>query len=129
MKELNQQPIAVQGIVGSYHHQVAINHFGKNANILACDSFQKVADALNNNKASFGILAIENSIAGAILPNYALINDNHFKIVAEEYLNIKHFLYGNQGSIDERYFGSKISSNGYYSMYGNFKKISTNKNY
>lgn len=89
--------IAIQGIVGSYHHQVALNHFGDDANIMACDSFQKVVDALNKNQAEYGVLAIENSIAGSILPNYALIDDNHLSIVAEEYLNIKHYFMGIKG--------------------------------
>ena len=89
--------IAIQGIVGSYHHQVAVNHFGENANILACDSFQKVVDAINKNEAEYGVMAIENSIAGSILPNYGLIDDNHLTIVAEEYLNIKHFFLGLKG--------------------------------
>ena len=37
-------------------------------------------------------MAIENTIAGSIIPNYALIDSNNLHIVGEEYLNIHHHL-------------------------------------
>jgi prephenate dehydratase len=42
--------------------------------------------------ATDGIMAIENTIAGSIIPNYALIDSNNLHIVGEEYLNIHHHL-------------------------------------
>ena len=37
-------------------------------------------------------MALENSIAGSIIPNYALIDKNNLHIVGEEYLDIQHNL-------------------------------------
>jgi prephenate dehydratase len=89
--------VAIQGIQGSYHHQVALDHFGADFEILPCDSFQKVIDAVRNDRVEFGVMAIENSIAGSILPNYALIDENPLAIVGEYYLKIKHYVIGIKG--------------------------------
>jgi len=66
--------IAIQGIPGSFHHQVAIRNFGEEAEILTYNTFEPVAKAVAQGLADFGVMAIENSIAGAILPNYELID-------------------------------------------------------
>ena len=42
--------------------------------------------------ATDGVMAIENTIAGSIIPNYALIDSNNLHIVGEQYLNIHHHL-------------------------------------
>ena len=84
--------IAVQGIKGSYHHQVAINFFGENIEVIECLSFDKVASSIITGKCEIGVMAIENTIAGSIIPNYALIDSNNLHIVGEEYLNIHHHL-------------------------------------
>lgn len=82
--------IAIQGSIGSYHHQVATVLYGKEIQTIACDSFEKVAIAVNSGQANYGIMAIENSIAGAIIPNYALIDQYQLNIEAEYYLDILH---------------------------------------
>jgi len=45
--------------------------------------------ALKKNKADHGIMAIENSIAGSILPNYSLLKDSPMKIIGEVYMRIR----------------------------------------
>ncbi|MBN09761.1 MAG: prephenate dehydratase, partial [Flavobacteriaceae bacterium] len=69
----NNNKIAIQGIKGSYHHVVAELYFGKSVKILPCSSFDELVNSILDNSASQGIMAIENSIAGSIIPNYALI--------------------------------------------------------
>lgn len=86
------QIIAIQGIKGSYHHLVVQNYFGSDTAIKACNSFQEVADMLVNNRCSYAVMAIENSIAGSILPNYMLIDENQLEIQGEYYLSIQHAL-------------------------------------
>ena len=66
--------VAIQGIPGSFHHQVALLNFGKESYVLPFMSFEEVAKAVASGAAELGIMAIENSIAGAILPNYDLID-------------------------------------------------------
>ena len=66
--------VAIQGIKGSYHHQVAIEFFSDDIEIDECMSFDALIESLIENKSDFGVMAIENSIAGSIIPNYSLID-------------------------------------------------------
>ncbi len=84
--------IAIQGIKGSNHHQVALEYFGNDINLVECMSFHKLVDQLLNKQADKGVMAIENSIAGSIIPNYALVYHNNLHIIGEYYLNIHHNL-------------------------------------
>jgi prephenate dehydratase len=49
-------------------------------------------DSLLNKRCDAAVMAIENSIAGSILPNYALIDNNHLHIIGEHYLDVQHHL-------------------------------------
>ncbi|MDX1362790.1 prephenate dehydratase [Arenibacter latericius] len=84
--------IAIQGIKGSNHHQVAKNYFGDDVTYLECHSFDYLVDQLLQKTADTGVMAIENSIAGSIIPNYALVYSNNLHIIGEQYLNIHHNL-------------------------------------
>ncbi|MBW8200139.1 prephenate dehydratase [Flagellimonas abyssi] len=84
--------IAIQGIKGSNHHQVAKDFFGENIELLECSSFDAVIDSLIIGAADKGIMAIENSIAGSIIPNYNLVYHNNIHVIGEHYLNIHHNL-------------------------------------
>ena len=82
--------IAIQGIESSFHHLAVNKLLGEeNVELLKCDSFEKVTNSLVDFKADFGMLAIENTIAGSILPNYNLIDGNDLVILDEVYLNIQ----------------------------------------
>tara|TARA_R110002033_G_scaffold24429_3_gene57180 strand:- start:1781 stop:2608 length:828 start_codon:yes stop_codon:yes gene_type:complete len=84
--------IAIQGIKGSNHHQVAKDCFGDDIELVECLSFDALVDKLLSKEADQGVMAIENSIAGSIIPNYALVNNNDLHIIGEYYLNIHHNL-------------------------------------
>jgi prephenate dehydratase len=84
--------IALQGIQGSYHHQVACEYFGDNQLWNECLTFDALAKSLHSGESDFAVMALENSIAGSIIPNYALIDQYDLHIVGEHYLNIHHQL-------------------------------------
>lgn len=84
--------IAIQGAKGSNHHRVAIHFFGASVKLTECMSFDALVDSLLNNTSTIGVMALENTIAGSIIPNYALIDSNNLHIIGEEYLNIHHNL-------------------------------------
>lgn len=84
--------IAIQGIQGSNHHQVAREYFGSDIELIECLSFHGLVDALLEGEADKGVMAIENSIAGSIIPNYALVCEKGLHIIGEHYLNIHHNL-------------------------------------
>ncbi len=89
--------IAIQGIQGSNHHQVAREYFGDNIELVECMSFHGLVDQLLDGRADKGVMAIENSIAGSIIPNYALVYENNLHIIGEYYLNIHHNLMALEG--------------------------------
>tara|TARA_B100000963_G_scaffold53847_1_gene41948 strand:+ start:7951 stop:8769 length:819 start_codon:yes stop_codon:yes gene_type:complete len=89
--------VSIQGIKGSYHHNVASLLYGDKVNILECLSFDKLAESIFESKAERGIMAIENSIAGSIIPNYTIIDKLNLKIVGEYYININHNLLVHEG--------------------------------
>ncbi len=80
--------IAIQGIKGSFHHQVAQEYFEQVNDLDECMSFDDLVKSLVNNQAHKGVMALENSIAGSIIPNYALIDRNNLHIIGEHYLDI-----------------------------------------
>ncbi len=80
--------IAIQGIKGSFHHQVAEEYFHQEFDLDECMSFDDLAKSLVENQAQKGVMALENSIAGSIVPNYALIDRNNLQIIGEHYLDI-----------------------------------------
>ncbi|MFY0603033.1 MAG: prephenate dehydratase [Flavobacteriaceae bacterium] len=84
--------IAIQGAQGSNHHKVALAVYGKDVLVRECPSFDSVVEHLLHKTANGGIMALENTIAGSIIPNYALIDQNNLQICGEYYLNIHHHL-------------------------------------
>ncbi|MEM0519150.1 MULTISPECIES: prephenate dehydratase [Aequorivita] len=90
--------IAIQGIESSFHHLAVQKLFpNNNVTLMPCDSFNKVTGTIANLSADFGVIAIENSIAGSILPNYTLIDRENLQILDEVFLNIDMYLMALEG--------------------------------
>ena len=88
-KKLN---IGIQGIKGSYHHIASESYFNENFNLRECLTFDHLVNEIEKSEIDMGVMAIENSIAGSIIPNYALIDQNNLLIVGEVYFKINHNL-------------------------------------
>jgi len=86
--------IIIQGYPGAFHEEAANNYFnGEKLDIVPAMTFEILAKELVENKGiDFGIMAIENSIAGSLLQNYRLLRENKFLITGEIYLRIRHNL-------------------------------------
>jgi prephenate dehydratase len=90
--------IAIQGYEGSFHQVAARNIYGKAVEVIPCATFRELIRVASDKNASSGaIMAIENSIAGSILPNYNLLQKSKLKVVAEIYLSISQNLLVNRG--------------------------------
>jgi prephenate dehydratase len=90
--------VSIQGYEGSFHQAAARHFFGKNVEVIPCDSFKEVIQLASNKKeADGGVMAIENSIAGSILANYNLLQRSNLVIVGELYLQINQNLLVNRG--------------------------------
>ena len=93
-----KKKIAIQGFEGSFHQAAARRFFGNEVEVICCSTFRdvvKIAD--DKSRSDGGLMAIENSIAGSILPNYNLLQKSNLKIVGEIYLQIDQNLLVNPG--------------------------------
>ncbi len=91
------QKVAIQGIKGSYHHSVAQAYFGTAVAVDECMSFRELVFSLEQQKSTDAVMAIENSIAGSIIPNYAYIDEHDLTISGEYFLPIHHCLMALKG--------------------------------
>jgi prephenate dehydratase len=80
--------VAIQGIATSFHEVAAMTYFDEPIETVECLSFHSLCESLKQNQCDYAVMAIENSIAGSILPNYFLLQEYHFSIVGELYLPI-----------------------------------------
>lgn len=96
------EKVAIQGIQGSFHHLVAQEFYGENVEVQECMSFHELVRSLVSGESQEAVMAIENSIAGSILPNYALIDEHHLKIVGEHYMPINMNLMALKGQSIEK---------------------------
>ena len=81
--------VAIQGIRASFHEEAAFKFFGENIETIECNSFKQTFEALEKKEADYVVMAIENSIAGSILPNYSLLLNYNFPVIGEIYLPIQ----------------------------------------
>lgn len=85
--------VAIQGGLASFHEMATQQFFRDHAYSLhCCRSFRQLCDALVQERVDFGVMAIENSVAGGILANYSLLRDRPLRIVGETYLQVHQHL-------------------------------------
>ncbi|MFO7867755.1 MAG: prephenate dehydratase [Bacteroidales bacterium] len=82
------QQVAIQGIQGAFHEIAARTYFGNTVSCTYCDSFKEVFQSVQSNTCEYGIVAIENTVAGSLLQNYHLLKESKAKIIGEVSLHI-----------------------------------------
>jgi len=83
--------IAIQGVSGAFHDIAARQFFrDEEIEILPCITFKEVFDSISDEQDVLGIVAIENTIAGSLLPNYNLLRESGDVVVGEHKLRISH---------------------------------------
>ena len=93
-----QHKVAIQGYEGSFHQVASRQFFGKDVEVIPCATFREVIKiATDKHESTGGVMAIENSIAGSILPNYNLLQKSSLRITGEVYLQIRQNLLVNPG--------------------------------
>jgi len=98
-----QQPttVAYLGPEGSFSHQAAYNEFGGSSELIPVGSFEEIFEEVENGRASFGILPIENTIGGSVGIVLDLLSRSELQIIAELYERINHFLLSKSGDIKD----------------------------
>lgn len=90
--------VAFQGEHGAYSEQAARQQFGGDAGTLPCRTFLEITEALQSGRAHYGMLPVENSLAGTVVPAYDLLVDYDLHIQAEVILRVEHCLMAPPGT-------------------------------
>jgi prephenate dehydratase len=95
-----QKQVAIQGIIGSYHEIAARDFFcGEEIDIIGCGTFREVLSVVKSQPEMFGVMAIENTIAGSLLQNHELIRKSGLTVIGEYKLRISHCLAALPGTV------------------------------
>ncbi|MDD2725731.1 MAG: prephenate dehydratase [Proteiniphilum sp.] len=85
--------VAIQGGLGAYHEIAARDYFkGEELEIVPCQTFREIFTEADNDPQLIGVMAIENTIAGSLLPNHDLLKQHRLQIAGEYKLRITHTL-------------------------------------
>jgi 3-deoxy-7-phosphoheptulonate synthase len=87
--------IAFQGERGSFSEKAIILYFEADVETLACQEFREVFNEVLEGNAHYGMIPLENSLAGSIHENYdLLLQFPDIQIVGEKKIRIVHNLIG-----------------------------------
>ncbi len=90
---MSKRKVAIQGGLGAYHGIAAEKFFQEDeVEIIPCLTFRDIFHEIKKDPKVIGIMAIENTIAGSLLPNYELLRLHKYAIAGEYKLRISHCL-------------------------------------
>ena len=85
--------VAIQGVAGCFH-DIAARQFFKETGVetIGCDTFKDLFATIKKDNSILGVVAIENTIAGSLLPNHNMLKESGLTILGETKLRIEHNL-------------------------------------
>jgi prephenate dehydratase len=95
---MNERIIAFQGEHGAYSEEAIHRHFGEDASTLPCETFAAIFEAIQQGKATHGMIPVENALTGSIAQNYELLTEHDFRVQAEILLPVEHQLLAPAGT-------------------------------
>jgi prephenate dehydratase len=90
--------VAFQGVRGAYSEEAIRQFFGDGVDVLPCQSFAQIFDALEDGDADRGMLPVENAIAGSVSRSFELLADRDMRVQAEVVLRVRHMLIAAPGT-------------------------------
>jgi prephenate dehydratase len=87
--DTHQLTVAIQGVEGSFHDEAAAQYFATPVIPVPCETFRELFQVMKKRKARYAVMAIENTVAGTILPNYAMLRTSNLAVIGETYLAIR----------------------------------------
>ena len=84
--------VAFQGERGAYSEAAASAYFGEAVEPVACETFEVVFEQVAGGQCDYGMVPVENSLAGSIHQNYDLLVRHSLKITGEHILRVEHCL-------------------------------------
>ena len=92
--ETENARVVFQGAEGSYSQAAMLQYFGRDVNSFHVDTFRDAMNAIDDGRADFAVLPIENSTAGIVSEIYDLLQEYENYIVGEQIIGIEHCLLG-----------------------------------
>lgn len=89
--------VAFQGEHGAFSEEAIRCHFGGETQTLPCESFTDLFQAIQQGRATNGMLPVENALAGTVAQAYELLMEYDFRVQAEHLLPVHHHLLVNEG--------------------------------
>ncbi len=83
---------AYQGVPGANSEVATLGYFGPEVEPVPCISFAALVDTVTSSGADYGVLPIENSLAGSVIDSYDLLIERPLFIVGELYQHVRHQL-------------------------------------
>lgn len=75
--------VSIQGMKGSFHNEAALKVLGSDIELVECHTFEETLGAVKSGTSDYGVMAIENSLAGCIIPNYNLLRKSGLEVCGE----------------------------------------------
>jgi len=87
---MKSKRVAIQGGKASFHDMAARQYFtDARIELSECRTFRQQVKQLVDGEVDYIVMAIENTLAGSILPNYGLLLNSPVTIIGEVYLRIQ----------------------------------------
>jgi len=90
--------VAFQGEHGAFSEEAIRQHFGNEAETLPCRSFEEIFASVDEGRATYGAVPVENSMAGSINKAYDLLLEHDLKVWGEIFLRVRHNLISLSGN-------------------------------
>jgi len=84
--------VAFQGVAGANSEAAIRAHFGEDVIAQPCETFNEIFRVVESGAVTYGMLPIENSLAGTVAQSYELLMDYDLRIQAEVILRIRYAL-------------------------------------
>lgn len=84
--------VAFQGERGAYSEMAAVQHFGSDIELISNKTLSNVFETIENRKADYAVVPIENSIEGSVNETYDLLIDSNAMVCSEIYFRVVHCL-------------------------------------
>lgn len=132
--ETDKARVVFQGAEGAYSQMAMMQYFGESVNAFHVDTFREAMCSIEEGRADFAVLPIENSTVGIVSEIYDLLVEFENYIVGEQIIRIEHCLLGVPGAKQEQirtvysHPQSLMQSARYLNAHENWRQISMQNN-
>jgi len=90
--------VAFQGIAGAYSEEAIRQYYGPEVTTVPCETFEDVFRSVEAHQCEYGMLPVENSVAGSVNRSYELLVEHDLRIFGEVILRVRHMLLAPPGT-------------------------------